>query len=153
MVLLALASSIVIDGDGRHEFLSPEWIEAALAIRGEFHDRVADPAQPVRMNLIVTEVPFGHGEIAAHLDTAERGVFPDFGTITDAEVTVTLDYVTAKAMVVQQDLEVLSHAFLTGRIRIDGDMTRLLFLQDFDPPPDQKAIAMEINERVQAITA
>ncbi len=153
MLPTALPSSIVIDGAERHDFLSPEWIDAALAIRAEFHDRVQEPAQPVRMNLIVTEVPFGDGTIAAHLDTAERGVFPDFGNIDDAHVTVTLDYDVAKAMVVEQDLEVVSHAFITGRIRVDGDMTRLLFLQDLDPPPDQRALAKEINERVLAITA
>ena len=152
MLARPLASSIVIDGP-RHEFLSPAWIAAALEIRAEYHDRVAEPAQPVRMNLRVTDVPFGEGEIDAHLDTAERGVFPDFGVIEGAEVMVTLDYETAKAMVVQQDLEVISHAFITGRIRIDGDMTRLLFLQDFDPPADQRALAEEINLRVLAITA
>ena len=153
MVPRALPSTIVIEGVERHDFLSPAWIDAALAIRAEFHDRVREPSQPVRMNLIVTEVPFGDGTIAAHLDTAERGVFPDFGTIDDAHVTVTLDYDVAKAMVVNQDLEVVSHAFITGRIRVDGDMTRLLFLQDLDPPPDQRDLARLINERVLAITA
>lgn len=138
---------------GRHEFLSEEWIQAALAIRDEFHDQVPEPEHPVKMNLIVTEVPFADGDITAHVDTGERGVFPDFGNIDGAQVTVTLDYETAKSMVVTQDLEVVSMSFMSGRIRIDGDMTRLLFLQSLDPTPEERALAEEINQRVQSITA
>jgi hypothetical protein len=39
-----------------HEFLSPEWMEAARGIREEYEGKVPPPEQGVRMNQVITDV-------------------------------------------------------------------------------------------------
>ena len=45
----------------KYAFLSDEWMEAAKAIRDEYADQVSPPAHAIRMNQVVTDVPFGDG--------------------------------------------------------------------------------------------
>ena len=52
-----------------YAFLSPEWIEAARALREEFAADAEIPASTMRMNLTVEEVPYGDGVVEAHVDT------------------------------------------------------------------------------------
>ena len=137
-----------------YEFLSPEWIEAARAIRTEYADQVAAPDQPVRMNVVVTQLPFpDHGDrLHAHVDTTSGGVFPELGHLDQPEVTVTLDYATARDLFVGRDPQAISQAFLAGRLLVEGDLTRLLLLQDAQPTPEQAALAVEVAGRLAAIT-
>ena len=58
------------DEPHRHEFLSPSWIDAVRALRGEYHDRVQPPSIPVRANVVVTGAPFGEPEILGSIDTS-----------------------------------------------------------------------------------
>ncbi len=135
-------------------FLSPQWIEAALALRDDYADQLPDPPTPVRMNLVVTNVPHGDDpELSASIDTAATGMLPRFGHLDDPELTVTLEYAVAKALFVSQDPEAIGQAFFGGRIRIDGDMTRIFLLQTLEPTPEQEALAKEVNAKLLAITA
>lgn len=137
----------------KHEFLSGQWIDAALAIRDEYAHELPDPPTPVRMNLIVTDVPHGDGDVAASIDTAETGLLPRLGHLEAPELTVTLEYDVAKSLFVEQDPEAVGQAFFSGRIRIDGDMTRIFLLQTLEPDERQRAIAEEVNARLLDITA
>ena len=137
-----------------HEFLSPEWIEAALALRDEYADRLPDPPTPVRMNLIITDVPFGDEDrLAASIDTAETGLLPRFGHLDDPELTVTMEYDVAKSLFVEQDPEAVGQAFFGGRIRVDGDMSRLFLLQTLEPDEEEQALAREVSQRLLDLTA
>ena len=136
-----------------YEFLSPEWIEAALALREEFLGQLPEPPTPVRMNLIVTDVPHGHeAQLAASIDTAATGLLPQFGHLEEPELTITLEYSVAKALFVNQDPEAVGQAFFGGRIRVDGDMTRIFLLQSMEPDEDHRRLASEVNARLLEIT-
>jgi hypothetical protein len=78
------------------QFLSETWIDEARAIRSEYAGRVPPPPQPVRINLVVRDVPFGSGAVDAHLDTTDGELDIELGHVEDAHVTVTLDYGTAR---------------------------------------------------------
>ena len=110
-----------------HQFLSPEWITEARAIRDEFHGHLDVPAEApsVRVNLVVTDVPFGDGFVHAHTETAQGRLAIELGHLPEPDLTVTVDHKTAKAIVVDQRPEVALQAFLFGRIVVDGDLTRL----------------------------
>lgn len=136
-----------------HEFLSPSWIDAALALRDEYADRLPDPPTPVRMNLIVTDVPHGDDAVSASIDTSETGLLPRLGHLDDPELTVTLEYTVAKALFLDQDPEAVGQAFFGGRIRIDGDMSRIFLLQTLEPDEEQQALAREVSNRLVALTA
>lgn len=138
---------------GPYEFMTPEWIEAALAIRDDYSKHLPEPPAPVRMNLVVTDVPHGdESSVEASIDTAESGLLPRLGHIEDPELTVTLEFVVAQALFIEQDPEAVAKAFFEGRIEVDGDMSRIFFLQSLEPSPEQRELAEQVNTRLRDIT-
>ena len=130
-------------------FLSDEWIEAAQAIRDEYRGKVRPMAHAVRMNQVITDVPFGTGIIESHMDTSSGEIELDFGHITDPDLTVTMDYATAKAIIVEGNPAAGMQAFMAGKIRVQGDMTKLMAMQQSAEPDPAAA---EAASRIQAIT-
>lgn len=133
-------------------FLSEAWIDQARAIRAELAGDVVPAANPVRVNLVVRDVPFGTGSVDAHLDTTSGELDVELGHVEGADVQVTLDYGTAKALVVDQDPQAAMQAFLSGRVKVDGDITRVLLLVQ-QAGPDASGTATDLAERIRAITA
>jgi putative sterol carrier protein len=131
-----------------YPFLSDEWIEEAHAIRAEFEDDSPTVSHAVRMNLVVTEIPFGDEDLQAHMDTTSGELTIDKGHVESADLTITVDYVTAKAILVDRNPQAGMQAFMAGKIRVEGDMTKLMALQA--APPDERA--GEMAERLRAIT-
>ncbi len=128
------------------QFLSDEWIDAATRIRDDYGTAVAAP-MPVKMNLVIVDVPFGEGSIQAHLDTTSGAVELDTGHVEAADVTATLDYETAKAMLVDNDPQAGMQAFMAGKIKLQGDMAKAMALSSSAPAND------ELTAKLQAITA
>ena len=85
----------------QYAFLSDEWVDEARKIRQEYEGRAAAMTHQMRMNLVVTDVPFGDGPIDAHLDTTDGPLKLDKGHIDPADLKVTLEYATAKAILVE----------------------------------------------------
>lgn len=133
---------------GKLPFLSHEWIAAARALRAA-HRSEGPPAVAVRMNLVVEEVPFGEGRLEAYLDTTAGFVDIEVGVIEGADVRVALDYATARAILVDADSQAAMQAFMAGRIRVEGDLGKLLQYQSTPPPPAQIAL----SEKIRAMTA
>jgi putative sterol carrier protein len=131
-----------------YPFLSDEWIETAHAIRAEYKDRSPAISHPVRMNLVVTEIPFGDGDIHAHMDTTGGELDIDKGHVDAPDLTITLDYDTAKAILVDRNPQAGMQAFMAGKIRVEGDMAKLMVIQT--APPDEHA--REMTERLREIT-
>jgi len=130
-----------------YQFLSDGWITEARKIREEYDSGSTVPHQ-VRMNLVITEVPFGDGPIDAHLDTSEGSVRLDLGHLDPADLKVTVDYDTAKSILVEGNPQAGMQAFMQGKIRVEGDMAKLMALQTV--PPD--ASAQEVAQRLRDIT-
>lgn len=131
-----------------YPFLSDEWIEAAHAIRDELDDQPV-VNHPVRMNLVITEMPFDDDELEAHMDTTSGSVLLDKGHLEEADLTITVDYETAKAMLVDRNAQAGMQAFMAGKVRVQGDMAKLMAMQA--APPDERA--NELAERLRGITA
>ncbi len=132
-----------------YAFLSDEWIEHARAIREEYRGKGATVAQTVRMNLIVTEMPFGDGSLDAHLETKAGEVEIDKGHLDAPDLTVTVDYDTAKAILVDGNAGAGMQAFMAGKVRVEGDMAQLLALQAAPPDETASAIAARLREITQ----
>ena len=133
----------------QYPFLSDEWLEAAKKIREESAGDSAPPAHAVRMNQVITDVPFGEGSIDAHMDTSGGDVQMDIGHLENPDLTVTLDYATAKAILVDGNPQAGMQAFMAGKIKVQGDMTKLMAMQQGTPDP----AAAEIAAKIKAITA
>jgi putative sterol carrier protein len=127
-----------------YKFLSDEWIEEARKIREEVDSPAAAPA-PVKMNLVITDVPFGNSSVDAHMDTTSGELVLDTGHVDGPDVTATLDYETAKAMMVDSNPQAAMQAFMAGKIKLQGDLTKAMALQSGPPNP-------ELTKRIQEIT-
>jgi putative sterol carrier protein len=135
----------------KYEFLSDEWIEAARAIWQEQGAEVTPPAQKVKLNLVTTGVPFKDGgEVHTHVDTSSGETKMDAGHVEDPDVTITAAYDIAKQFFVEGDTSTGLQAFMSGQIKVQGDMTKLMgMMQGATPDP----AAGDIAERIKAITA
>ena len=137
-----------------HPFLSPEWIAAARDIRDEYAGAAEPPDNPVRANVVITEAPFDNPTIEGFVDTSSGHLVIEEGQLDDADLTLATDYATAHALFVDRDPQVAMQALFGGKIRAEGDVMRLLALQDQGPiDPEKKALAKEIADKIDAMTA
>jgi SCP-2 sterol transfer family len=133
-----------------YPFLSDEWLEEARRIRAEYEGKGTSIPHVLRMNLVVTSVPFGERDIDAHLDTSGNELQLDTGHLDNPDLTVTVEYETAKAILVDGNPQAGLQALMAGKIRVDGDMTKLMALQT--APPGAGSAAAEMATRLKEIT-
>lgn len=131
-----------------YQFLSEQWLEEARAIRASYADQEASIGQAIRVNLVVVDVPFGDGSLQAHADTTTGELVLETGHLEGPDLTVTMGYDIAKAMLVDENPQAGMQAFMQGKIKVDGDISKLLALQSMAPTP----AAVEIAGRIRAIT-
>jgi hypothetical protein len=131
----------------KHEFLSDEWFAVVDQL---FEEHSADaPDTDIVMNLIVVDTPFGderHLHIGARGGKAHWGI----GHAPDADVTLTTDYETAKDMVVAGDPQAGLAAFMAGKVKIQGDLAKLMAAQMAGAGPSGIG---PLAEAVQGITS
>jgi hypothetical protein len=133
-----------------HPFLSEEWMAEARAIRERYAGQTSKVTQSLKINQVVTGVPFGEGTIESYLDTSSGDVVMEFGSLEDADVTVTTDYETAKSIFVEQDPAAGMQAFLGGKIVVQGDMMKLMAMQVAMPTDEA---SQQLAQEIKAITA
>ncbi len=127
-------------------FLSNEWMAEAKAIRAKYEGQTGKVAQSIKINQVITDVPFSEDNINSFIDTSSGDVVMDLGTLDAPDVTVTTDYATAKALFVDQDQAVAMQAFMSGKIKVQGDMMKMMALQTAMPTDEaSRAIAEEIK--------
>jgi putative sterol carrier protein len=136
----------------QYPFLSDEWVAEARKIRAEFRGKAPQIPVSVRMNQIINDVPFGDGTINAHVDTSSGELEVETGHLTDPDLTITLNYDTARAILVDGDTQSAMQAFLGGQIKVDGDITKMLALQAGGGTRSADPEAAELARRLKAIT-
>ncbi len=136
-----------------HTFLSPQWIAAARAVHDDLAADIDAPADPVRVNVTVLDAPFDDPEFLGHVDTTTGSIVPELGHIDSADVGVRIPYAIARQLLVDQDVEAIMIAFMSGQIEVEGDVTRLLDLQDMEPTAEQQAVGQLVASRLRDITA
>jgi hypothetical protein len=124
-------------------FLSDEWIAAAREIRTRYEHHAPAIDVVVRINQIVTGVPFGEGTIRSHFDTSSGRVEMELGHLENPDLTLTTDYETAKTVFLGRDPQVGMQAFMSGKVKVQGDMTKMMVMQTVIPDD-------EIGEKVAA---
>jgi putative sterol carrier protein len=130
----------------KYEFLTPEWIEAAKKLRDEAEAPANPPAHTIRMNQVITDAPFTSDEIQIHMDTSDGELKMDQGHLENPDLTVTVDWETAKAIFVDQNPQAGMQAFMAGKVKVQGDMTKLMAMQQQTPDPNAQALADKIKE-------
>jgi putative sterol carrier protein len=129
-----------------NQFLSEDWMTAVREIREKYADQASPVPYKVKLNQIITDVPFGEGEVRLYVDTSDGTMQMEPGQLDDADVTLTTDYDTAKAIIVDQDQAVAMQAFMTGKVKVQGDMTKLMMMNATPPDEVAKQVAAEIKD-------
>jgi putative sterol carrier protein len=114
-------------------FLSDEWVTQARKIRAELEGQLPAAQTPARINLNVIKLPAevsgGDDALEAHVDTTD-GIDLEVGHLDgDVDATMTLDYETAKAIIVAGKVDAAMQAFMAGQLKIEGDMMKVMALQ------------------------
>ena len=130
-----------------HQFLSDEWMAAAKSIREKYADQATKVTSSIRMNQVITDVPFGDGTVALFLDTSSGDVVMEAGALDTPDLTMTTDWDTARKIFVEQDQAAGMQAFMAGKIKVQGDMMKMMAMQTSMPNDDiAKQIATEIKD-------
>ena len=132
-----------------HPFLSSAWMDEARAIREKYAAEAAKVTASIRMNQVITDVPesVGSGDtIRAFMDTSSGDVVMELGELEAPDLTLTIDYDTARKIFVEQDQAAGMQAFMSGKIKVQGDMMKMMAMQTSMPQDDiAKTIAAEIK--------
>jgi SCP-2 sterol transfer family len=130
---------------GKQAFLSDEWFTAVGAAIAKHGAAASPPGPNVLMNLVITGSPFGEREF--HMGSKDGN--PLFGQnhLDGADVTLTTDYATARDVFVSGNQAAGMQAFMAGKVRIQGDMTKLMMAQ-----AGGQGTSPQLTEALQAIT-
>jgi hypothetical protein len=112
-------------------FLSDEWFEAVEGLRDEAPEPPA-AIKDLTLNIVVAGGPDGDREIHMTGGQFERGL------VEGAPTKLTVPYDVAKAMFIDGNQQAGMQAFMSGQIKVEGDMTKLMAMQAGGPPPEEQ---------------
>lgn len=129
-----------------YPFLSDEWF---VAVRELVDAREVDipPHAELTMNLVVTDTPFGEDR-RLHVGARDGKADWGLGHATDADLTLTTDYATAREIFMSGNPQAGMQAFMDGRVKVQGDLTKLMAAQVAGTGPGAPGLA----EALSAIT-
>lgn len=126
-------------------FLSDAWFAEVQKIRAEHGDPPASgPMATVELNVVVTGGPDGERQV--HL---AQGAFGQ-GALASAATTLTVPYDLAKKLFIDADMAAAMPAFMSGQIKVEGDMSKLMAMQGGGAAmtPEQQAV----QDAIKAMT-
>lgn len=125
------------------KYLTQEWLDEASKLAEDQPER---PGATARMQYVVTDVP-GEGDVQYYW-VLENGKLIEnkLGEIPDADFTITTTYEDSKKI---QDGELDANAaFMQGRMKVTGNMGKLMSLMPLTQSPEYK----ELQEKIKNIT-
>jgi SCP-2 sterol transfer family len=126
-----------------HVFLSDDWFDAVEELRDEMPEPPAAMKDLV-INIVVAGGPDGDREIHMAGGRFERGL------AEGAPTKLTVPFDVAKSMFIDGNQQAGMQAFMSGQIKVEGDMSRLMAMQAAGgPTPEQIAV----QEKLKALTA
>jgi putative sterol carrier protein len=127
-----------------YPFLSDEWLAEVRRIV-DAQDMEVPSGTNLTMNLLVTDTPFAEDR---RLNIAMQGGNADWsaGHVDRADLTLTTDYVTAREVLMSGDAQAALQAFMEGKVKIQGDLTKLMAAQASGAAPGGIALAGAIAD-------
>jgi hypothetical protein len=131
----------------KHPFLSDEWF-AIVDQLVEVHGAEVSTQASIAVNVSVSDTPFGD-ERHLHMGTKDGRVHWGIGHVDDADLTLTTDYETAREVFVTGDPQAGMQAFMVGKVRVQGDLAKLMAAQASGAGPGANGA---LAEAIQGIT-
>tara|TARA_Y100001934_G_C11928103_1_gene574427 strand:- start:95 stop:481 length:387 start_codon:yes stop_codon:yes gene_type:complete len=122
------------------EFLSDEWFAKVKEIR----DGAGDVETPAALADLVINITVSSD--GGEKQLALVGGMIEEGHNADASTTMILPADLAKRIFIEGDQSAGMQGFMSGQIRIEGDMSKLMALQTAQPSADQVALMKQIQE-------
>lgn len=123
------------------KYLSQEWLDETRQMAADQPER---PGATVKMNYVVTGAP-GGGDVGYYW-VLENGRLLEskLGSLDDAEVTLTTAYDDSVKMA-KQELD-MNAAFMQGRVKVTGNMAKLMSLLPLTNAPEYKQLQDKIKD-------
>lgn len=122
------------------KYLTQEWLDETRALADSQPER---PGASARMQYVVTGAPDGDIKYYWVLENGKL-LESQLGELPDAEVTLTQSYDDAKK--IQTGELDASAAFMQGRVKVTGNMAKLMSLLPLTNAPEYKQLQAEILE-------
>ncbi|MCH4247048.1 MAG: SCP2 sterol-binding domain-containing protein [Acinetobacter populi] len=121
-------------------FLTDDWFSTVEQLTTEAGDLNLPPALAnLALNLVVTDAD---GETQLSLDGGKI----QKGLADNAKTTLNMDAETLRKVFLEFDMAAAMQAFMTGKIKVQGDMSQLMALQTAQPSAEQKTLFKRILE-------
>ena len=128
----------------KYAFLSDQWFDAAAKLIAE-HGTGGPPGPNLVMNLEVTD---GDNTTEFHMGSKDGATMFGKGHTDAADLTLSTDIDTAREVFVANNPAAGMQAFMAGKVRIQGDMTKLMMAQ-----AGGQGGSPGLSEALQSITA
>ena len=125
------------------QYLSQEWLDLQKELGQQFPDR---PGATARMQYVVTGAPAGD---VKYFTVIENGKMLEntLGEDADAEFSLTSTY-DDSVKVLKGDLDA-NAAFMQGRMKVTGNMGKLMSLMPLTQSPEYKAIQEQVADQTE----
>jgi putative sterol carrier protein len=126
-------------------FLSDGWFAQTDKIQNEVNPPVPAAIKDLKINMQVTGAP--NGDVSFRMEAGKLVK----GHAADAPTKLVIPFATARAMLIDQNQQAVMQAFMSGQIRVEGDMAKLMQMQMAGPPsPEAQKVSALIKEMTQA---
>ena len=120
-------------------FLSNEWFTIVEQLTAQAGNLNLPPTLAnLAINLIVTDPVEGNNEVSLDGGVIKRGLSEN------AKTTLTMDTETQRKVFLEFNVSAAMQAFMTGKIKVQGDMSQLMALQTAKPSDEQKSLFKQI---------
>jgi len=125
------------------KYLSQEWLDEGKELAQEFPER---PGATARMQYVVTGGPEGDVKYYQVIDNGKM-IESKLGEDADAEFTLTLTY--DDSVKVQKGELDANAAFMQGRMKVTGNMGKLMSLMPLTQSQEYKDIASKVAAQTE----
>lgn len=127
-----------------HVFLSDDWFAAMQSILDEVGEPELAPAmKDIQLNIVVTGGPDGDREVSL-----QGGHFHQ-GLVDGAPTKLIVPFEVARSIFIEGNQQAAMQAFMGGKVRVEGDISKVMAMQSVAPSESQEAF----QARLKGITA
>jgi hypothetical protein len=126
-----------------YPFLSEPWFDEVEKLRDEAPEPPA-AMKDLTLNIVVAGGPDGDKEVHLAAGQFERGL------VDGAPTKLTVPYDVAKAIFIEGNQQAGMQAFMSGQIKVEGDMTKLMTMQAGAGAASAEQTAFQ--EKIRALT-
>lgn len=120
------------------DFLSDAWFDKVISLKDGMKDmQIPDTIKSLVMNITVTGG-------AKPVEMCMNGGNIERGHKAGAPTTMTLPVDLAKRLFIQNDKSAGMQGFMSGQIKIQGDMSKMMAMQSVQPTADQEKLRQAI---------